>query len=444
MPDIDKVKHYFNKCNPEIPIPAEDPNNFYIDFDQLELRGERCIDSLAATIRLSDSPTTQLFTGFPGAGKTSELFRLSKRLSDFGYLVVYADCLETIDILNPIEYSEVLITLGFAVDERLANLKKEGQVSRWARRFGREIKELLFSDVALQQFKLKVGKVPVASEIGFELKKNPSFRSALRQAANDRRRQFLDQIRTFFYDADKAARKMGSEKGLVVILDNLEKLSTDADTRDSARNMLLHHSDALRQPGIHLVYTVPAPLVFSAWGPQLGRIYDGEPLVLPMVKIRDRRSGKKDKKGIDAMRKLLLRRVDFKEVFAGDEGTVGTLIKYCGGYTRDLLRLFRYSLQTAWGLPVKTEHVEMAVRKLERSYKRGFMTDDLPLLQYVGEHRPESISEDFRNRLEQVMSNHYVMIYGNDTEWYDLHPIVQQFIRKVEPLPTDDKAPNQI
>jgi hypothetical protein len=440
MSDIDKVKYYFNKCNPNFPIPVEDPNNFYIDFDRFGLRGERCIDSLAATIRLSDSPTTQLFTGFPGAGKTSELFRLSKRLSDFGYLVVYADCSETIDILNPIEYSEVLIALGLVVDERLANLKKEGQVSRWARRFGREIKELLFSDIALQQFKLKVGKVPVATDIGFELKKNPSFRGALRQAANDRRRQFLDQIRTFFYDADKAARKMGSEKGLVVILDNLEKLSTDADTRDSARNMLLHHSDALRQPGIHLVYTVPAPFVFSVWGPQLGRIYDGEPLVLPMVKIRDRRSGKKDKEGTGAMRRLLLRRVDFEEVFAGDEDTLSTLINYCGGYTRDLLRLFQYSLQNAWGFPVKKEHVDMAVSKLERSYKRGFTTDELPLLQYVSEHRPESISEDFRNRLEQVMVNHYVMIYGNDTEWYDLHPIVRKFIQQAETLSAGDKA----
>ncbi len=438
MSDMERLKLYFNKCNPDIPIPADDPENLYIDFDRWGLRGERCIDALAATIQLSNKPTTQLFTGFPGAGKTSELLRLVKRLEDLDYLVVYADCLNTIDVLNPIEYSDVLVSLGLALDEKLAGLK--GNASRpWKPRFGGAIKELLFSDVNLKELKLNIGSGLLGSEIGIELKKNPSFRSALRQSANERRRQFLDQVRTFFHDADRESRKRGCNKGVVVILDNLEKLSTDADTRDSARNMFLHHSDALRQPGIHLVYTIPAPFVFSAWGPQLGRIYDSEPLVLPMVKTRERHTGRLHKKGIAGMRDLLLRRVNFEEVFEKDEHVVTKLVESCGGYARDLLRLFRYSLQHAWGLPVKEEHVEMAVHKLERSYRRGFTIDDLPLLQYVGTHRPTAISREYRNRLEQVMVNHYVMIYGNDTEWYDLHPIIERFIHDEESLPVESK-----
>ncbi|MCP3681994.1 MAG: hypothetical protein GY861_04815 [bacterium] len=431
MSDFKRVKHYFNRCNPEIPIPENDPDSFYVDFDLKELRGEKCIDALAARIELSDGPTTQLFTGFPGAGKTSELYRLVKKLNDLDYLVVYADSLNTIDVLNPIEYTDVLIALGLAVDEELSKLYKQGKTSKWVKRFGNELKKLLFADVSLHEFKGKIGIESTEIEIGAELKKSPSFRRGLRQAANNQRRQFLDQVRNFFYDADQSIRKV-YKQGLVVILDNLEKLSSEADTRDSARNMLLHHSDALRQPNVHLIYTIPAPFIFSVWGPQLGRIYNSEPLVLPMVKIRRQSSGSLYQDGIKAMREALLRRVDFDEVFSGDEEIVEKLIEHCGGYTRDLLRLLQYSLQNAWELPVRAEHVDMAIRKLEKSYRRGLNTDDFPLLQGIKENRPQTVSEESKKRLEQIMTNHYVMIYGNDTEWYDIHPLVGKFIGNSE------------
>jgi len=63
-----------------------------------------------------------------------------------------------------------------------------------------------------------------------------------------------------------------------------------------------------------------------------------------------------------------------------------------------------------------------------RSYKRSFNTNDLSFLQHIGNDRPESLPEEMRNRIEHFMINHFVMIYGNDTEWYDIHPIVRNFI----------------
>lgn len=128
------------------------------------------------------------------------------------------------------------------------------------------------------------------------------------------------------------------------------------------------------------------------------------------------------------MREMLLRRVDCEEVFAGDEASLEELVAHCGGYARDLLRLCQYSLQIAWSLPVGREHVEAAIQKLEKSYRRGHSTDDLALLRHVATNRPENIPEELRSRLEQATVNHYVMIYGNDAEWYDLHPIARRFI----------------
>lgn len=143
MTDITRVRYFFNRCHPERPIPADDPDGFYVDFDRNGLRGEKCIDTLRKTIQLSDAPTTQLFTGFPGAGKTSELFRLVEQLGASGYFVVYADCLETLDVLNPIEYSDVLITIGLAVDRALAERSLAGQAIAFGQHFGEELRALL-------------------------------------------------------------------------------------------------------------------------------------------------------------------------------------------------------------------------------------------------------------------------------------------------------------
>ena len=62
------LRHYFNRCKPEVPVPAGDPDHWYVDFDEQELRGERCIDTVASTIELAERPTCQLFTGFSGSG----------------------------------------------------------------------------------------------------------------------------------------------------------------------------------------------------------------------------------------------------------------------------------------------------------------------------------------------------------------------------------------
>jgi hypothetical protein len=428
MQQIDRLRFFFNRCKPDEPIPADDPEGWYVDFDAQDLRGERSIDVMARRIQLADHPVTQLFTGFPGSGKTSELFRLTRRLEEAGYLVVYADTLDTIDVNNPIESSDVAIALGLSVDERLTKLLKEGKLARWTNRFGQEVKELLFSDVALKDFKLKAGSDVAGAEIGLELKSNPLFRRALRQAANDRRRQFLDEVRSFFSQAKDKAVEAGFPGGLVVILDNLEKLGTDPEIRDSARTMFLHQADALQAPGVHLIYTLPAALVFSRSGPQLGRLYDGEPLVLPMVKVRDPNTGAPHPDGRKSMRELLLRRLAYDEVFGTTDEPVDFLVQHCGGYARDLLRMAEYALQFGGQLPITMAHVEAAVATLGKSYRRGYSTDDLPLLHYVRENHPEKIPEEYQGRLEEVIVGHFIMIYGNGKEWYDVHPLVQQLL----------------
>ncbi len=441
MTTFDRVRYYFNQCKPEVPIEAGDPEDWYVDFDTQQLRGERSITALESVVTFTDGPTCQLFTGFSGSGKTSELLRLVDKLEDRGYLVVYADSLYSIDTQNPIESTDVLLNLGLAVDQKLSQLERTSAWGRWLNRFTNEIKDLLLSDVSLQKFALKVGSSGLAAaELAMELKANPDFRRDVWKRAKHRRRAFLDQVRSFFTDVDTEARSADYPQGLAIILDNLEKMSPHPDVLDSTRAMFLHQADALRAPGVHLIYTIPPSIVFSRSGPQLGRLYDGEPQVLPMVKVRERLSGGRHQEGHDALRDLLDRRLDFSEVFGGKEKPVDALVANCGGYPRDLLRLTQYALQIAASLPVDQGHVRAACAKLRKGYERAYSTADLPMLRFVAANRPRKIPEKYQDRMKEVIIGHFMLIYGNEWDWYDLHPLVAKMLEAIDAEETDKRG----
>ena len=420
-----RLKHFFNRCKPDEPVPANDTDHFYVDFDSERLRGERCVDTLASTIALDDGATCQLFTGFSGSGKSSELLRLRARLEQQQYLVVYIDALDVLELQKPIEYPEVLTQIGLSVDAAINGLAKAGKALTWARDFGQEIKALLLSDVEVSEIKADVA----GAGLGVALRHNDVFRRSLREAARNHRHQFLSQAAAFFEDAERLLLAQGYA-GLVVIFDSLEKIGDLAELQEPARRMFLGEHEALRLPAINVLYTVPVRLVFSTAGPELGQLYDGEPQVLPMVKVVDRSSGAPLELGQRALRQVLERRVDFDEVFAGDEALVEKLVEHSGGYIRDLLRLTQYSLQGAGSLPVREEHVSQAIAKLRRSYVRAYSTAYEELLRHIHEQRPELIPEPLRKHLEDVVVTHLTMVYGNDVDWYDVHPLVRDLVRR--------------
>jgi len=219
----------------------------------------------------------------------------------------------------------------------------------------------------------------------------------------------------------------------IPILDDLEKLSETGEVQAAAQAMFLNHADALRTPAVHLVYTVPVRLVFSGAAPELGKHYDGEPQVLPMVKLRERATGEPLLKGHQALRTVLERRLDVAEVFGDDTRLIDRLVASSGGYIRDLLRLVQYSLQIATQhdakLPVREEHVANAIAKLRRSYVKAYSTAYQPLMKHIEEHRPEVVPEELSAHLADVLAGHMVMVYGNDVDWYDIHPLLHDLVR---------------
>src|SRR5271169_3148049 len=77
------------------------------------------IQLLQDNIEFADSESLNLFSGFRGSGKTTELFRLQQRLEQSGYVVLYADALDYINPSAPIQISDLLIILAGAFSDTL-------------------------------------------------------------------------------------------------------------------------------------------------------------------------------------------------------------------------------------------------------------------------------------------------------------------------------------
>ena len=93
----------YNAFDPA-PLPAN--SKLYVDCKAVR-GGSDVLVELGKTIRFSEKPTCQLFTGHIGSGKSTELFRLKQYLENNGCSVIYSSNLD----FGAEEHTDIL--LGF-------------------------------------------------------------------------------------------------------------------------------------------------------------------------------------------------------------------------------------------------------------------------------------------------------------------------------------------
>jgi len=67
---------------------------------------------LARAIEWTPGETVQLFSGFRGTGKSTELRRLRKHLKDEGYLVVLCDMQDYLNLSMPVDITDFLMAVA--------------------------------------------------------------------------------------------------------------------------------------------------------------------------------------------------------------------------------------------------------------------------------------------------------------------------------------------
>jgi AAA ATPase domain len=439
---------FFRACNPSktLVVGNLEDQQYYIDFSSV--RGTNIVRELGRTITLlgPNDPSCQLFTGHIGCGKSTELFRLKSELENQGFHVVYFESSQDLDMAD-VDISDILMAIARQVSESLETV----QVNLQPKGF----KALLQGAVDILQTPISlsgeasipgIGTISASEEegIGYSLpggigritaktKDSPKLRSQLRQYLEPRTNGILETINDeLLGPANEQLKKIG-KKGLVVIVDNLDRL--DSTPKPSGRTqpeyLFVDRGEQLRKLNCHLVYTIPLALLFSNDIGRLTSRFGVKPKVLPMVPIR-LRDGSEFKPGMELLRQMLLARAFptleplarheyIGEVFDTPE-TLDRLCQISGGHVRNLLGLL-YSCVQQDDPPIERATVENVIKEYRDDLIAAISAEEWELLFQAVDQQSVRGDEDYQVLLRSM----FLFEYRDDGgRWFGINPALAE------------------
>ena len=101
--------------------PLEPDHNWYVPiYGGLASASADPVQRLARCIEWQPLESAQLFSGFRGTGKSTELRRLRRLLEERGCKVVLCDMKDYLNLSTPVDISDFLISIAGAVGDALA------------------------------------------------------------------------------------------------------------------------------------------------------------------------------------------------------------------------------------------------------------------------------------------------------------------------------------
>ncbi|MEH2315912.1 P-loop NTPase fold protein [Nostoc sp.] len=424
------LTRFFLACNPSKTLVVSKPEDkqYYIDFSKV--RGAKIIEELGRTItRLSpEEATCQLFTGHIGCGKSTELLRLKAELEQQGFHVVYFESSQSLDMAD-IDVTDILLAVAREVSQSLEAIKINLQPGYFKNLFI-EISEFLQPplDIGVQA-ELSVG----IAKITAKTKDSPKLRGQLRQYLEPRTNGILESINKELLKPARERLKEQGKKGLVVIVDNLDRVdnSMKASGYYQPEYLFVERGEQLNQLNCHVVYTIPLVLIFSNALGRLTNRFGVDPKVLPMVPVQ-LQNGSQFLQGITLLQQMVMTRafpgVSWEqsqnliiEVFDNPE-TLKRLCRVSGGHLRNLLMLLFRCLQQE-DPPLSRECVDRVIKQRCNELTLGITADEWEVLREVGQEK----SLRGHERYELLLRSMFVFEYRNeDGSWFDVNPILAE------------------
>jgi hypothetical protein len=438
-------QEFFTACNPDRALNLAKPEDrqYYIDFSSV--RSDKIIRRLGRTIANSPQTTCQLFSGHIGCGKSTELFRLKAELEAKGFYVVYFECTEDLDLDN-VDVTDVLLAIARQVSEKL----EQDQLHIEPQGFRRLLEDAVnFLQTPIEEFEFAAGgaklgtnqegfnfSLPIGiASITAKARKDKNLRDRLRQYLAPRTNSLLGVINEELLKPATIALKQRGKQGLVVIVDNLDRVGPQLNPAKRPQNeyLFIDQGADLRKLACHLVYTVPLVLLFTNDREQLvNRLGGGtEPTVLPMVPVRTR-SGELYEEGMRLLRQMVLSRA-FPQLAPGERlarvlevfDSLETLDRLClasGGHVRKLMTLLYSCLQDE-DPPLPRETLEGIIRSYRDSLLGTVDDDEWKLIVQVVRQKAIQGDEQFKILLPSTFFYEY---RDNEGHWFGINPVLAE------------------
>ena len=395
-------------------------------YENPELADVDPVDLLANAIEWT-AESVQLFSGYRGTGKSTELKRLKNRLEKSGYLVFLCDVEDYLNLSTPIDVSDFLMVVagmfGEAVSGRLRDDDHAPLDEGYWERFRTFWGGLRITDPKFNALGVRAN-----------LKSDPTFKEQLQQHMGGHLGALVEDVQTFLQGCVKRLRECYGDREVVLLLDSIEHirgtLVNAEDVHRSVEQLFSAHPEKLHLPGLHVIYTVPPYLKIRY--PNVDALYaPGGLIVLPACKLyRQGKDRTPIRTNLDAMERVIVQRGDWRRLLGDDNRAIlDRLMDNSGGHLRDLLHLLRQVLLRAKELPVPERTVDAAISQMRSAFLPIPNKDALWLAGIADSH--QVVLEDLVDlpALARFFDTHLVLCYRNGEEWYDVHPLVRTHVR---------------
>ena len=439
------LRKFFEATDPSKTLVVNHPEDrkYYIDFSSV--RGGDIITKLKQKITFfrPDDPTCTLFTGHIGCGKSTELLRLKGDLEADGFHVIYFESSEDLEMTD-VDIGDVLLAIARRVSQNLEELNigeshrfKELLQGAWnvlnSEVTGVKVKVPKVGNVGFSADKDKYSLSLGIGEITSKAKSDAKLRERLNQYLGPQKVQLLAAINQELLEPAIVKLKQQGKKGLVVIVDNLDRIDNRVKAWGRAQQeyLFVDQGESLGKLNCHVVYTMPLSLKFSNDYGMLTQRFD-DPKVLPMVPVQLPDGGIHEQ-GMALMREMVLARAfpdlnltnkfsKISEIF-DSETTLDRLCMVSGGHVRDLLKLLNTCIQEEMGLPLTRTTLETVITARRNEMVLPISDEEWELLRRVRDRK--KVSDDFG--YQKLIRSRFVFEYRDNGEvWFDINPILAE------------------
>lgn len=392
------------------------------------------IAELRTSIEWASLDSVHLLSGFRGTGKTTELRRLASDLREGGALVIETDMREYLNFEDVVDISHLLLSVAGSFGDALSAPELLGEDPKRESYWQRFKNMLTRTEVELEAIADPSSALGLDLGLKAALRDNPSFRRRLSAHLEASLSAFIKDIHAYMGQCLHALHeRYGQDTRVVLILDSIEHLSVDAlnhaEVTASFVRVFSTYAKDLRFENLHVVYTVPPWLKVANKG--LLGLYDST-TTLPCVKIRGR-DGQPDEEGLALLSTIVERRAPrWRELFE-EEGQLRRLLLASGGYLRDLFQLLKGCLRAARSrLPLTNDEVELVMAQYSNHYRPISHADAKWLQRIATTHEAELEQLGQLSILASYFDAHLVLCYVNGQEWYDVHPLIADYVRALD------------
>ena len=422
------LRDIYQRLDPSKPINPRVDNALYVPL--YEHLGERDpVEKLQKHIKWTSQQSVQLFSGYSGSGKTSELFRLRDRLEADGYVVLYADAVEYLNTADQIDISHLLIAIAGAFSDTYHKQFGEDPIHEqyWTRLWNWLNKtEVSLKDASIKGEASLLDGIKSGAEIKIEMRSSPSFRSQIQKSLANRIGELQENLERFIIEAIEGKPK------IVFLFDSLEQfqgsVSNERDVVESVKRIFSQFLHLLQLPGVHCIFTVPSWLRFQL--PNLAI----RPTYLPSIRLwKNNKARTPFNDGKECLRKIVYLRLGElgrklclgKPNAKGHFALVERMIDVCGGDLRTLFNLLREALLQSRELPISEEDIEGAIVSMRRNFL-PIRKRDAALMSEVDKTRKLVRDSDDSMWLTLLLNQHLILYLTNGEDWYDVHPIIRK------------------